>query len=112
MGETRTWTLSGSFDTNKVARIIDGPELAPTEIVHVVAVGSRARIIPTAAIIGNQTTRRLCGNITRATLIAWRAGRGVPVPFPAPARRTDGTDLWDRREVRAWLRAHRPGGTA
>jgi predicted DNA-binding transcriptional regulator AlpA len=44
--------------------------------------------------------RRLLGNITRATLIAWRRDRG----FPEPVKQLEREAVWDIREVRAWMR--------
>jgi hypothetical protein len=54
-------------------------------------------------IIGGAEVRRMCGGITRHTLINWREKRS----FPAPVRvlRDTKVELWDARQVRAWLRA-------
>jgi hypothetical protein len=75
-----------------------------------------ARTVRVVDIIGNAEVRRLAGRllttsnrktdnkpITRATLIAWRERED----FPAPIRRLDSGDVWDRREVRAWLEQRR-----
>jgi hypothetical protein len=59
--------------------------------------------VPARHIVGNAAVRRMCGGITRHTLIQWR---GKDFPAPIPARRA-GVDLWDAREVRAWYRARR-----
>jgi hypothetical protein len=65
-------------------------------------------------IVGNAEVRRLAGRlittanrktddrpISRATLLAWREKED----FPAPIRRLDSGDVWDRHEVREWLKA-------
>lgn len=49
-------------------------------------------------ILGNAEVRRLCGGVTRATLLRWRAVGG----FPDPIRRLECGELWDRRQVREW----------
>jgi hypothetical protein len=59
-------------------------------------------------ILGNAAVRRECGNVTRHTLIRWRAGVGVREPFPEPIRQVNGTELWSRAQVRAWLEDNRP----
>jgi predicted DNA-binding transcriptional regulator AlpA len=51
-------------------------------------------------IVSGTELRRLLGNITRATLIAWRRDRG----FPAPVKQLEREAVWDIREVRAWMR--------
>ncbi len=53
-------------------------------------------------IVGTLETRRICGGVTRATLIKWRDRRGFPAPLEAPKA---GVELFDRREVRAWHKA-------
>ena len=59
-----------------------------------------ARTINVRDIIDNADVRRIAGGVTRKTLLAWRTK-----DFPAPIRTTGGgVDLWDRAEVRAWLR--------
>lgn len=58
-------------------------------------------------ILGNAGVRRVCGKITRATLIRWRNGVGVAVPFPEPIRKVNGTELWDRVAVKRWLEENR-----
>ena len=62
-------------------------------------------------IIGNIEVRTLAGReleqrkpITRATLIRWRDLHDFPEPFRV-LKGTPHTELWDRREVVAWLRA-------
>lgn len=55
-------------------------------------------------ILGNAETRKLCGNITRSTLIRWREEFG----FPAPIRELEQGDLWRRQDVKAWLATSRP----
>lgn len=72
--------------------------------------------IPVKDIIGNTQVRRMIGThlrhrkpVTRATLIRYRAEG-----FPAPVRTIPGgpggagVELWDAREVRAWLVDNRP----
>jgi hypothetical protein len=65
-------------------------------------------------LITNALVRRLAGRhvgrhiIERATLIRWRAGTGVPEPFPKPVHTVNGAELWDRSKVIAWLRTNRP----
>jgi predicted DNA-binding transcriptional regulator AlpA len=49
-------------------------------------------------IVSGTELRRLLGNITRATLIAWRRDRG----FPEPVKQLEREAVWDIREVRAW----------
>jgi predicted DNA-binding transcriptional regulator AlpA len=51
-------------------------------------------------IVSGTELRRLLGNITRATLIAWRRDRG----FPEPVKQLEREAVWDIREVRAWMR--------
>lgn len=64
-------------------------------------------------IIGNKEVRRMCGPrggpaITRHTLIRWRADLGFPEPIRAlSGRGHTKTELWDARQVRAWLRERR-----
>lgn len=55
-------------------------------------------------IVGNAAVRKICGGITRPTLIEWRENR----EFPKPVRTlpVTGDELWDANEVRAWLRAN------
>lgn len=65
--------------------------------------------VRTRDIVGNLAVRKMCGRVTREdhrpimrhTLIAWRESRGFPEPLDAPRA---GAELWDAREVRAWLR--------
>lgn len=58
-------------------------------------------------ILGNAGVRRCAGGITRHTLLRWRAGVGVPEPFPEPIRKVNGTELWSRAQVKRWLEANR-----
>jgi hypothetical protein len=50
--------------------------------------------------------------ITRHTLIRWRAEKGFPEPVRSikvgRGRRAQTVDLWDRRDVKAWLKANPP----
>lgn len=55
-------------------------------------------------ILGNAETRKLCGNITRSTLLRWREDFG----FPEPIRVLEQGELWSRAEVKEWLRTSRP----
>lgn len=58
--------------------------------------------------------RRLAGNVARGTLIYWRKHKG----FPEPVRsirvgrgvKAQAVDIYDRRDVRAWLREHPANG--
>lgn len=52
-------------------------------------------------ILGNAEVRKLAGGITRHTLLRWRELHAFPEPF----KRLECGELWDRREVRAWLDA-------
>lgn len=61
-------------------------------------------------ILGNAGVRRISGGITRHTLLRWRAGVGVPEPFPVPIRKVNGTELWSRAQVKRWLEANRSKG--
>jgi predicted DNA-binding transcriptional regulator AlpA len=61
-------------------------------------------------IIGNGQVRRLCATgskpISRGTLIRWRAHNGFPPPIRTiPGPGSSSVELWDRRAVKAWLRA-------
>jgi hypothetical protein len=49
-------------------------------------------------IVGNAEVRRICGGVTRHTLITWRKKHG----FPEPMRKLECGELWDRRQVKAW----------
>lgn len=62
------------------------------------------RYVKVRDILGNTETRKLCGGVTRNTLITWRKSHG----FPKPIRRLAGSgpagvELWDAAEVRVWL---------
>lgn len=59
-----------------------------------------AEPVPPADLIGNAAVRELCGGVSRHTLIAWRREQN----FPAPVATIDRTDVWDRRQVKAWLK--------
>jgi hypothetical protein len=60
--------------------------------------------------------RKLAGHpgkpITRWTLIHWRAKRGFPEPVRSikvgRGRNAQTVDIYDRRDVRQWLRDHPP----
>jgi hypothetical protein len=58
--------------------------------------------------------RRLAGNITRGTLLYWRRHKGFPEPIRAirvgSKHRSQTVDIYDRRDVRAWLKAHPASG--
>lgn len=57
--------------------------------------------VPPGQIVGVYEVRRLCGGISRPTLIRWRTQPG----FPEPIRKLKGNvELWDARDVRAWLK--------
>jgi predicted DNA-binding transcriptional regulator AlpA len=62
-------------------------------------------------ILSAADVRRLCGITSqdRHTLIRWRANRGFPPPFKSLRQKRGQTfDLWDRREVRQWLKENPP----
>lgn len=59
--------------------------------------------IPPRQIVGNQEVRKMCGGITRTTLLAWRRTEAFPTPIRTLAG-TPKTELWDARQVRAWLK--------
>lgn len=63
-----------------------------------------ARTVEVRSIVGVAETLRLCGGITRATLLRWRKRPG----FPKPIRRLKSGELWDASEVRAWLAENPP----
>lgn len=56
--------------------------------------------------------RRLAGIRSRNTLLNWRARHGFPEPIRSfrvgQGRRVQRVEVWDRREVRAWLKANPP----
>lgn len=56
--------------------------------------------------------RRLAGGVSRGTLLRWREVRGFPEPVRSirvgRGRRSQVVELWDRRDVRAWLRDNPP----
>lgn len=56
--------------------------------------------------------RRLCGGIERWTLIRWRRDRGFPEPIRSikvgKGRRAQTVDIYDRRDVRRWLKENPP----
>jgi len=52
--------------------------------------------------ITNAQTRRLCGNITRQTLIRWR-GKDFPEPVLRIKAKGGLVELWSKTEVEGWL---------
>ena len=54
--------------------------------------------------------RRLAGGVSRQTLIRWRETKGFPEPIRSikvgTGRNAQTVDIYDRRDVRAWLRDH------
>jgi predicted DNA-binding transcriptional regulator AlpA len=61
-------------------------------------------------IIGNGQVRKLCGGVARGTLIRWRKHNGFPPPIRTiPGPGSSSVELWDRRAVKAWLRARDAG---
>lgn len=67
------------------------------------------RMIAARDILSAADVRRLSGGISRHTLINWRATKGFPAPMRAiKQRRGRDLELWDRRDVKAWLRANPP----
>ena len=59
-------------------------------------------LVPHTDLIRNETVRGLCGGISRNTLLAWRRERGFPQPLDV-----DGLELWDRRQVKDWIKGNR-----
>lgn len=82
----------------EVVRVRDLPEPEPPS-----ARGARA--VPARHIVSKGEVRKLCGGITRHTLIDWRATQDFPKPFRT--LRLSKIELWDAREVRRWLGARR-----
>jgi hypothetical protein len=69
--------------------------------------GPKTGLIPINCIIDAAKARDMCSGrkrkpISRATFARWRKKRG----FPEPIREFGIGELWDRREVRDWLRAN------
>jgi hypothetical protein len=62
---------------------------------------ARPEPIPPRHIVGNAEVRRICGGVTRHTLITWRKSHG----FPAPVRKLESGEIWDARAVREWWRS-------
>lgn len=61
-------------------------------------------------LLSNESARQLCAHylgqevpVTRATLIRWRQARGFPAPLPCSRA---GVELWDARQVRAWVQEY------
>lgn len=56
--------------------------------------------------------RRLAGQISRDTLLAWRERRGFPSPVRSirvgKGARAQHVDIYDRRHVMAWLKNNPP----
>ena len=61
--------------------------------------------VPPREMIGNAQVRDLAGGITRHTLLAWRRDQDFPAPVAVVPGQGSGTEVWDRREVQAWLKA-------
>ncbi len=57
------------------------------------------KTVPYEDILGPAEVRELAGGITRGTFARWRSEFG----FPEPVRVIEAAELWDRREVVAWL---------
>lgn len=65
--------------------------------------------IPPKHLVDTAEVRKIAGRslsanrkpVTRHTLLTWRERHGFPAPLDAP--KVSG-DLWDVREVRAWVR--------
>jgi predicted DNA-binding transcriptional regulator AlpA len=60
--------------------------------------------IPPDDIISTPEVRELAGILSRHTLIDWRERRAFPEPFKRVGGRVE---LYDRREVQAWLARRR-----
>jgi hypothetical protein len=58
--------------------------------------------VPHTELIRNESVRKMVGNISRHTLIAWRREKNLPAPVEV-----DGLELWDRRAVKAWCTENR-----
>lgn len=56
--------------------------------------------MPLEELVTAAAVRYMCGAHQRRTLIRWRESHG----FPEPVLKTGDVELWDAREVRAWLR--------
>jgi predicted DNA-binding transcriptional regulator AlpA len=54
-------------------------------------------------IISAQQVREYAGISQRSTLIRWRKERGFPEPITSVPGPGGPVELWDAREVRAWL---------
>lgn len=67
--------------------------------------------LPADEIVTTAVVRKMLGHgrkpVTRHTLLRWRSPDTNPYgrPFPEPFRIVDGVELWDAREIRAWIRA-------
>jgi hypothetical protein len=61
--------------------------------------------VPPSELIGNAQVREMCGGVTRHTLLAWRDTQGFPEPVANIPGQGSGTEVWDRRQVTAWLKA-------
>lgn len=73
--------------------------IPPDEVIDSVTVRWLAR----RAAVQPRRSRR-SASVSRNTLIRWRESRG----FPAPFKQTEGgVELWDAREVRAWIAKQR-----
>lgn len=64
------------------------------------AINTPTATVPARYLATNRQVRQLCGNVTRHTLLRWRA-QG----FPEPAVVVDDVELWDLRQVRDWLQS-------
>lgn len=59
--------------------------------------------VPPSELISTHGVRELCGGISRPTLLAWRETLG----FPPPIAHLPPIEIWDRRDVKAWIRQNR-----
>lgn len=56
-------------------------------------------------IMSNMQVRKYAGGIQRGTLIRWRELKGFPAPIrTVPGPGSSSVELWDRRQVRQWLK--------
>lgn len=67
-------------------------------------IGGLRRVLP-REVRTNAQVRRMCGNITRHTLIRWRASQGFPEPLMTIKETAKPIELWSRTEVEDWLRS-------
>lgn len=55
----------------------------------------------------NAAVRRMCGGVTRQTLLRWRTTRDFPAPEMTLKTNRGTVELWSRTTVEHWWRAYR-----